>query len=148
MLSKIFIFLCVLLSANTMANAQEYNTDDSKIALSGFSPVSYIELQLAQRGKAAYRTEYRGLKYYFTNAEQKSRFVANPEKYLPKYGGWCATGIAAGAKFRVDPHKFIVENGELLLFLYDLEVDAKELWQADPTEMHKKAESNWKKMTM
>ncbi|MEZ5040450.1 MAG: YHS domain-containing (seleno)protein [Saprospiraceae bacterium] len=128
------------------AQQATYNTDDSKIALQGYSPVSYIDLQLAQRGSKAYKSEYDGLKYYFTDAEQKAKFDANPTKYLPQYGGWCATGIAVGAKFRTDPNKFLLSKGNLYLFLYDVEVDALQLWLADEKGMAAKAKENWQKM--
>ena len=118
----------------------EYNVD-------GYSPVSYIELNLAQRGAKEYMSEYKGLKYYFTDAEQKAKFDANPAKYLPQYGGWCATGIAVGAKFRTDPNKFLVRDGKLYLFLYNLEVDALQLWLGDEKKMKVNAEDNWKKMS-
>lgn len=134
-----------LLSIGTMFG-QKTNTDDSKIALQGYSPVSYVDLNLAQRGTKAHKSEYDGLKYYFTDADQKAKFDANPDKYLPAYGGWCATGIAVGAKFRTDPNKFLVTNDKLHLFLYDVEVDAKQLWLKDAKGMSEKAEANWKKM--
>ncbi len=133
-------------AASAQDNQGHHNTDDSKIALQGYSPVSYLDLGLAQRGSAAYKSEHNGLKYFFTSAEQKAAFDANPEKYLPQYGGWCATGIAVGAHFRTDPHKFLVRDGRLYLFLYDLEVDAKELWLKDEKGMAAKAEKNWRKM--
>ncbi|MEM7040060.1 MAG: YHS domain-containing (seleno)protein [Bacteroidota bacterium] len=127
--------------------AQAVNVDDSKIALQGYSPVSYLDLGLAQLGKKAYKSDHEGLHYYFTSAEQKASFDANPKKYLPQYGGFCAFGIYAGAKFRVDPHKFLVRNGKLYLFLYDLEVDAKQLWiEGNEAELLKKANTNWTKL--
>ncbi|NRB46552.1 MAG: YHS domain-containing protein [Saprospiraceae bacterium] len=145
--------ICLLLAFNwtlssvtAQTEASPYNTDDSKIALQGYSPISYLELGLAQRGTKAYKSEHEGLKYYFTSAEQKSKFDAAPEKYLPQFGGWCATGIAVGAKFRTDPHKFLVKNGKYYLFLYDLEVDAKELWLSDEKGMEAKANKNWEQM--
>ncbi|MCE7997034.1 MAG: hypothetical protein HEP71_34060 [Roseivirga sp.] len=124
----------------------EYNIDDSKIALQGYSPVSYVDLNLAQRGDKDYMSERGGVKYFFVNAEQKKAFDANPEKYMPQFGGYCATGIAVGAKFRVDPNKFLVENGKLYLFLNSIEVDAKQLWMADKKGMSKKAKANWPKL--
>ncbi|MEM7374956.1 MAG: YHS domain-containing (seleno)protein [Bacteroidota bacterium] len=135
--------LSILLSIGT-AFGQSKNTDDSQIALNGYSPVSYLDLGLAQRGSKAFKSEYDGLKYYFTDADQKAAFDANPDKYLPQFGGWCATGIAVGAKFRTDPHKFLVRNDKLYLFLYDLEVDAKQLWLKDEKTMSKNANENWK----
>lgn len=125
------------------ALAQDYNTDATNIALNGYSAVSYVDLNLAQRGLKQFKSEYQGLNYYFTSAEQQATFEADPLKYLPEFGGWCATGIAVGAKFRTDPTKFLVQEGKLYVFLNDLEVDAKQLWLADPAEMQKKAEENW-----
>lgn len=129
------------------AYAQAYNTDDSKIALNGYSPVSYLDLQLAQRGSKEYVSEYDGVKYFFTSAEQKKTFDANPKKYLPQYGGWCATGIAIGAKFRTDPNKFLVREGKYYVFLNSVEVDALQVWnEKGHTSMAKSADENWKKL--
>ncbi|MEP0986531.1 YHS domain-containing (seleno)protein [Ekhidna sp.] len=128
-------------------SAQEYNIDDSKIALGGYSPVSYLDLQLAQRGSKEYVSEVDGVKYFFTSADQKKSFDANPEKYQPQYGGWCATGIAIGAKFRVDPNKFVVKDGKYYLFLNSIEVDAKQVWnEKGHNIMVKNANENWKKL--
>ncbi len=124
-----------------------YNSDDSKIALQGYSPVSYLDLGIAQRGVKAFKSTYDGLNYYFTSAEQQAAFDANPAKYLPQYGGFCSFGVYAGAKFRVDPNKFVVTGGKLYLFLYDLEVDAQQLWLAgEHSELVAMADKNWKQL--
>ncbi|WP_436517383.1 YHS domain-containing (seleno)protein [Ekhidna sp. To15] len=129
------------------ASAQEYNTDDSKIAMNGYSPVSYLDLQLAQRGSKEYMSEVDGVKYFFTSEDQKKSFNANPKKYQPQYGGWCATGVAIGAKFRVDPNKFVVKDGKYYLFLNSIEVDAKQVWnEKGHKNMVKNANENWKKL--
>lgn len=138
-------FFSIFLSS-TLSAQGKYNVDDSKIALQGYSAVSYIELGLAQRGSLDYKSEHDGIKYFFTSADQKKLFDANPGKYTPQYGGWCATGIAVGAKFRTDPNKFLVRNGNLYLFLYDVEVDALQLWLSDEKGMAAKAQKNWKNM--
>ena len=135
-----------------MVSAQDfkaiYNVDDSKIALQGYSPVSYIELGLAQRGSKEFKSVHDGIAYYFTNKKQKEKFDRNPEKYLPQFGGYCAFGVYAGAKFRVDPNKFLVSNGKLYLYLYDVEVDAKQLWlQGDEKELLATAKKNWDKLS-
>lgn len=148
-----FIFSALLaLAIAFTAQAQDfkakYNADDSKIALQGYSPVSYIDLGIAQRGLKEYKSTYDGLNYYFTSAEQKAKFEKNPQKYLPEYGGYCAFGVSVGAKFRTDPNKFVVSNGKLFLFLYDVEVDAQQLWLAgNEKELVKKADTNWKKLS-
>ncbi len=144
-------YLVVLFTATQLLFAQNltahYNVDDSKIGLAGYSPVSYIDLGLAQRGLKEFKSVHDGINYYFTNADQKAAFEKNPEKYLPAYGGFCAFGIAVGARFRVDPNKFLVSDGKLYLFLYDLEVDAQQLWlQGDEKDLRQKADANWKQL--
>jgi hypothetical protein len=139
----------LLASGSTFAqDKQAYNIDNSNIALQGYSPVSYLDLGLAQRGLKQFKSEYDKVFYYFTSAEQKSKFDADPQKYLPKYGGYCAYGVYAGAKFRPDPNKFIVKDGQYFLFLYNLELDAEQLWMAENnhSSLVKKANENWRKL--
>ena len=124
------------------------NIDDSKIGLQGYSPVSYLDLGIAQRGLKEYKATHNGIAYYFTSDAQKKTFEASPGKYLPQYGGYCAFGVSVGAKFRVDPTKFVVKDGKYFLFLYDVEVDAQQLWLAENhQQLVKKADTNWKKLS-
>ncbi|MEZ4935855.1 MAG: YHS domain-containing (seleno)protein [Saprospiraceae bacterium] len=145
---KSFFFSVLLLGATftTFSQSIAFNTDDTKIALDGYSPVSYIDLNLAQRGSKEFKSTYDGIHYYFTSAEQKAVFDAKPAKYIPQYGGYCATGIAVAGKFRTDPNKYLVRDGKLYMFLYNVEVDALQLWLDDEKGMSEKAEANWKKM--
>ncbi|MEQ9230967.1 MAG: YHS domain-containing (seleno)protein [Cyclobacteriaceae bacterium] len=141
----LFTSLSVLSLAIHAQDKKYHNIDDSNIALDGYSPVSYLDLRLAQKGSKNFMSEYKSVKYYFTSQEQKALFDKTPEKYLPQYGGWCATGIAVGAKFRTDPNKFLVENGKYYLYLNSIEVDALELWnKSGSKEMTMKANENWK----
>jgi len=135
----------VVFAQDKMAN----NIDNSNIALQGYSPVSYLDLGLAQKGNKAYKSEYNKVVYYFTSAEQKTTFDKDPGKYLPQYGGFCAFGCYAGAKFRVDPNKFIVEDGKYYLYLNNVELDAKQLWLTENNHSKLKsiADKNWKKLS-
>jgi YHS domain-containing protein len=145
---KSILLTITMMLFTSIGFSQNYNTDDSKIALNGYSPVSYLDLGIAQKGLKEYKTTYDGLAYYFTNGDQKKTFEANPKKYLPQYGGYCAFGVSVGAKFRVDPNKFIVKDGKYYLFLYDLEVDAQQLWLAgNHKELVTKANSKWTKLS-
>lgn len=140
--------VALLLTIATITFAQDHkvtsNVDDSKIALQGFSPVSYLDLGIAQKGVKEHKTTHNGLNYYFTSNDQKKKFESNPTKYLPQYGGYCAFGVSVGAKFRTDPNKFIVKDGKYFLFLYDLEVDAQQLWlDGSHNKLVQTADKNW-----
>ena len=146
------ITLAAMLVATTNAVAQDKmanNIDNSNIALQGYSPVSYLDLGLAQKGLKAHVSEYNKVKYFFTSADQKAAFDKNPSRYVPQYGGYCAFGCYAGAKFRVDPNKFIVKDGKYFLFLNNIELDAKFLWlkERDHEKLRKVADQNWKSLS-
>ena len=150
-MKSLFLTVTMLLIATlgfTQNFKANHNTDDSKIALLGYSPVSYLDLGIAQKGVKEHKASYDGLNYYFTTNEQKKTFEENPTKYLPQYGGYCAFGVSVGAKFRADPNKFVVKGGKYFLFLYDLEVDAQQLWLAGNHEkLVAKADGNWNKLS-
>jgi YHS domain-containing protein len=150
LVKSILVVSSILVSTFTFAQDKKaYNIDDSKIALQGYSPVSYLDLGIAQVGLKEYKASYNGLNYYFTSQDQKKTFEANPTKYLPQYGGFCAFGVSVGAKFRVDPNKFLVKDGKYFLFLYDLEVDAQQLWLAGKhKDLLSTADTNWNKLSM
>ena len=144
-----FVFIMVLFSFSVIAQDKMINNiDNSNIALQGYSPVSYLDLGIAQRGVKEFKSEYNKIAYYFTSKEQKAVFDKNPEKYLPQYGGFCAFGVYAGAKFRVNPNKFIVKDGKYFLFLYNIELDAQQLWlgENNHTKLVEVANTNWKKL--
>ena len=120
---KSILIAVTMLLITTAGFAQNFkanhNTDDSKIALLGYSPVSYLDLGISQKGVKEIKATYDGLAYYFTSNDQKKTFESNPTKYLPQYGGYCAFGVSVGAKFRADPNKLVVKDGKYFLFLYN-----------------------------
>lgn len=147
-----FLLIALALICSLSLSAQDKmanNVDNSNIALDGYSPVSYLDLGIAQKGVKDYKSEHEKIVYYFTSTDQKATFDANPSKYLPQYGGFCAFGVYAGAKFRTDPNKFLVKDGKYYLYLYNLELDALQLWLAenDHAKLQKVANTNWKKLS-
>ncbi|WP_299184764.1 YHS domain-containing (seleno)protein [uncultured Aquimarina sp.] len=144
------VIITLILTANLSAQDKKANNvDNSNIALQGYSPVSYLDLGLAQRGNKQYKSEHQKIIYYFTSLDQKQTFDNNPAKYLPQYGGFCAFGSYAGAKFRVDPTKFIVKDSKYYLFLNNVELDAKQLWLAENNhnKLKSTADKNWSKLS-
>ncbi len=67
-------------------------------------------------------------------------FDANPEKYLPAYGGYCAMGVAMGRKFATDPEAFKIVDGKLYL---NLNSSIQKVWFRDIPGNIEKANENW-----
>ena len=98
------------------AYLNSYNLPSSGVALEGYCPVAYFLADKAIKGSLEYASEYNGVTYYFVSADAKKLFDADPDKYVPAYGGWCAFGMAVQDKFPVDPTNFKIVDGRLLVF--------------------------------
>jgi len=126
------------------AYLHSYNLPSSGLALEGYCPVAYQVVGEPVRGSSEYASNYKGVTYHLVSKEAKEVFEADPEKYVPAYGGWCAFGMAIEDKFPVDPTAFKVVDGRLMLFLRNENVDALALWnQNDEREQVVQADSFW-----
>jgi YHS domain-containing protein len=126
---------------------KQYNLDSEKVALKGYDPVGYINDKTAVKGKKEISTEYQGVTYHFATQDNRKLFAASPEKYLPAYGGWCATAMAKGEKVQIDPSSFKVTNGRLFLFYNGLFGNAIKDWNKDESALTAKADTQWKKIS-
>ena len=78
--------------------------------------------------------------YRFSSEENKAAFEANPEAYLPAYGGYCAFGTAMGFKFDGDPNHWKIVDNKLYL---NLSEDIQERWEGDIPGFIESASANW-----
>ncbi len=97
--------------------ADEYNVDKNGFVLKGMDTVAYHRASKAVPGKGRFVSEFGGAKFRFVSASNQQAFEADPEQFLPAYGGWCAYGIRVGKKFDTDPDVFKLVNGKLYLQL-------------------------------
>jgi YHS domain-containing protein len=108
--------------------------------ISGYDPVAYFTDGKPVRGSGYHVAIQDGVTYVFANAEHKKLFIANPNKYLPAYGGYCAYGVSVGKKFVADPEVWKVVAGTLYL---NLDKGIQDKWQKDVPGNIKKADKNW-----
>ena len=74
-------------------------------------------------------------------------FQANPEKFEPQYGGWCAYAMGHdGSKVEVDPETFKIINGKLFLFYNRFFNNTLKTWNQDESKLHAQADANWQKI--
>jgi YHS domain-containing protein len=108
--------------------------------LSGYDPVAYHTEGMPVRGSGYHVAEHEGVTYLFANKKNRKKFEADPQKYLPAYGGFCAYGVSLGKKFASDPEVWRIENGKLFLNLDD---DIQRKWEKDLSGHIQKADANW-----
>jgi YHS domain-containing protein len=132
---------------NVRRDVSHYNLERGKPAIDGYDPVAYFPEGggKAMRGKAEFAYTYRGVTYRFASAANRDRFKADPRKYEPAYGGWCAYAMADGEKVEIDPRSFKITDGRLFLFYKDLITDTRSRWSKDEPNLRGKADGAWKK---
>lgn len=119
----------------------------SKLAIKGYDPVAYFSGS-AQKGKDNFTAEYKGALYHFATAANRDTFLADPVKYEPAYGGWCAWAMKDGEKVEIDPTKFIVKDDRLYLFYDGFWGNTKTKWEKeDHAAQVKQADAKWKALS-
>ena len=129
-----------LLGASPAGATPDLNTDATGYAIRGYDPVAYFTEGRPVRGRADQEVEHGGGKYLFASEANRNAFRADPTKYAPQYGGFCAYGVAVGKKFDVDPGSFKVVGGKLYLNLNPVIFDK---WNQDISGYVGKADQSW-----
>lgn len=140
---KLAVFLFIIF--NSFFQDKSPNNQSDGIAIDGYDVVAYFTEDKAVEGTKDYATQYYGLWYYFSSEKHLDLFKANPQKYLPEYGGWCAYAVATKSqKMGVDPETFEIRDGKLYLFYNGFFNNTLKDWkQENPKELVKKGDQNW-----
>jgi len=113
----------------------------SNQAINGYDVVAYFTENKAVIGNKTYSFNWKNTDWNFSSEENKKLFSQNPEKYAPKYGGYCAFAVSKGFTANTDPNSFEVINDKLYLFNGEsVKVD----WKENLKGNLKKCEANWK----
>ena len=136
-LSAAVLAVAALTINATVFAAEPINTLEKKlfgykpsgVAIRGYDTVAYFTLGKPAKGSESYSTEWQGATWKFANQEHLDLFKAEPEKYAPQYGGYCAYGIAAqDALVKIEPENWSIVDDKLYLNYND---KIQGLWDAD-----------------
>lgn len=116
------------------------NTKGEGSAIHGYDPVAYFTESKAVKGDDQFSADYNGATWLFAKAENKALFEADPEKYAPQYGGYCAYAAANDAVVDVDPTAWHISDGKLFLN-YNQRIQKK--WLAEKSSYISKADAFW-----
>ncbi len=140
-------FFSAFNKASADAQTRQANVGSDPLSLQGYDPVGYVAQNQALPGDPRITSMYRGLLYRFTSELHRKTFNDAPQKYVPAYGGWCATAMAKGEKVEVDPKDFKVTGGRLFLFYNGFWGDARKDWLKDESGLTTKADEYWHSIT-
>ena len=128
-----------LLMLSSLAFAQDSSINT--VAVQGYDVVSYhIGDGTPAKGNGGNVVYFKGETYLFSNADNKAAFEADPERYVPAYGGYCAFGVTGGRKFVGDPLAYRVVDGTLYL---NLSKQVQERWIQNIPGNIERADQRW-----
>jgi YHS domain-containing protein len=116
------------------------NADKNGVALHGYDPVTYFEMDAPRKGAEQFSYNWKGATWMFVSAENRKKFATTPEAFAPQFGGYCAKAVSENNTADVDPLAYKVVGGKLYLN-YDAKV--QKLWERDIPGRIASAEKNW-----
>ena len=137
---KTFAAVAMLLTASFSFAGVDTETDDNGVILAGHDVISYFTDNKPVLGKSSMTTTYNGAIYRFSSEKNRDTFIANPSKYAPAYGGFCAYGMTFGKKFEIDGKAFKVVDGVLYV---NKNLDVAKAWGKDIPKHLREAYSEW-----
>lgn len=135
------IVLAALLGIGFNAQAGDYS--HSTPAVSGYDVVSYQTAKRPLRGNGHFVAYHDGAPYLFSSQSNLDAFKADPERYVPAYGGYCAFGVSVGKKFVGDPEVWRVVDDRLYL---NLDANIQDDWLKDVPGRISSADARWKEI--
>lgn len=133
-----FIFVLLLISCSHAK--PPVNSGPDGIAIKGYDPVAYFTIGRSVKGSEQFTYEWKGAKWLFSLKEHLDLFTAAPDKYAPKYGGYCAYAVSQGTTADIDPDSWSIVDGRLYL---NLNRDVQRFWSGNIKGYIEKADRNW-----
>jgi hypothetical protein len=120
--------------------------DSNHIAIKGYDTVAYFTDGRAVKGSSQFEYVYDDARWLFSNSAHREMFVADPDRYMPRYGSYCAACIATktcAALFPAhpaDPEAWTIVDGKLYMFGGKNVIDR---WRANSAENIRQGNAHW-----
>ncbi|GMU65627.1 MAG: hypothetical protein AMXMBFR36_19010 [Acidobacteriota bacterium] len=127
-------------AAGAAENPQFPNLDRHGVILDGYDPVAFFTEGRPVPGLESIRSTYRGAIYQFASSEHQALFEADPSKYEPQFGAWCAYAVSQGRTAPIQIETWSIVEGRLVL---QHNAKAVALWEKDPVKFLHLADEYW-----
>ncbi len=142
--ATLFLGLALLLApAPAAAKDPVYTSTFSSLAVSGYDPVAYFSEGKPVKGRSEHELEWNGATWRFSSAANLAAFEADPERYAPQYGGYCAWAVSQGYTASTDPTAWRIVDDKLYL---NYSHNVQQRWAEDIPGNIAKADANWPKV--
>ena len=118
--------------------------NEDGVAIDGFDPVAYFDDGKAVKGLEVHSCEYLNKTWHFSSAENRDKFLSNPEKFSPQYGGYCAHSIGKNKLVESNPEAFSIRDDKLYLYVNNSQATKDKKRNETKFKFNKtKRDSNW-----
>jgi len=127
-------------SAGVMTTERVVTDPLTGLAIAGIDPVAYFTDAAPTPGNPEYELLYAGVVWRFCNEGNKAAFAANPDVYMPRYGGYDPIGVGRSLAVSGNPLVWALADDHLYLFHTE---EARTRFLADPHAAIERADSAW-----
>ena len=140
-MKRLLTLALLVFTLTAFGQTQYFNLNG--VGIRGYDPVAYFTDNAPVEGSKQFSYSWQGTEWHFKNQANLDLFIANPEKYAPQYGGFCAYGVSEDHKSPTEAAAFTIVDDKLYLN-YNMKVRTE--WRKDTAGRIKKAEENWTKL--
>jgi hypothetical protein len=108
--------LVLLVAALPLVTSVPAVATDAPLAIQGYDPVAYFTDGRPTPGLPEYEYQWDEHRYRFASAEHRDLFKADPVRYAPQFGNYCAMALALGKIVVANPQHWLVTDNKLYVF--------------------------------
>lgn len=109
--------LAVLLAGLALgATWQTAAAEDAPLAIKGYDPVAYFTDGKPVRGLPEFEYQWDDYRWQFASTAHRDMFKADPVRYAPQFGNYCAMALSLGQIVVANPENWLISDGKLYVF--------------------------------
>ena len=139
-LTSVLLVFLFALPALAGSERGRVNTNADNLAILGYDAVAYFTLGEASRGSEQFAVKWQDARWRFKSAAHRDLFAADPIKYAPLFGGFCANAMTHGVEVVADPEAWAIVDGKLYL---NVSKESRGRWAQDAEKNIEKANEHW-----
>lgn len=106
----------ITIMASSPLLASSVRAQDVVLAIKGYDPVAYFTDGHPVRGLPDFEYVWDDHVYRFASTEHRDTFKADPVRYAPQFGNFCAMALAKGEVVVANPENWLISDGKLYIF--------------------------------
>ena len=119
---------------------ERINKNSEDVAIRGYDTVAYFTKGRAVKGKPEFEYVWQDARWLFANAEHRDLFAGDPERYAPRFGGYCTGGLSLGYMTQANPENWSIIDGRLYM---TRSRPGRDRLRANPETVIAAAEGSW-----